>query len=77
MTAAVLTISDASFMGMRRDLSGPAVKKALEAAGWQVTGTAILPDEREIIAAKLRELADSGVANAILRQAVPGPRSAT
>jgi molybdenum cofactor synthesis domain-containing protein len=65
VTAAVLTISDASFMGMRRDLSGPAVKEALEAAGWQVTKTAVLPDEREMIAARLRELADSEAANAI------------
>jgi len=48
-TAAVLTISDSSFNGKRKDLSGPAIVKELSAAGFQVTRTAILPDERDQI----------------------------
>ncbi|HLJ28602.1 MAG TPA: MogA/MoaB family molybdenum cofactor biosynthesis protein [Candidatus Angelobacter sp.] len=54
-TAAVLTISDSSFHGTRKDLSGPAVVRELTAAGFQVTLTAILPDEREQIQQKLVE----------------------
>jgi molybdopterin adenylyltransferase len=54
-TAAVLTISDSSFKGTRKDLSGPAVAQELAAAGFQVTSTAIVPDEREQIQQKLIE----------------------
>lgn len=52
-TAAVLTISDSAFKGRREDLSGPAIVKELIAAGFQVTSTAILPDERDQIQQKL------------------------
>jgi molybdenum cofactor synthesis domain-containing protein len=48
-TAAVLTISDSSSQGKREDLSGPAIVKLLTAAGFQVTHTAVIPDEREEI----------------------------
>lgn len=48
-TAAVLTISDSAFQGRREDLSGPAVARELASAGFQVSRTAILPDEREEI----------------------------
>ncbi len=54
-TAAVLTISDSSFEGKRKDLSGPAVVNQLTAAGFQVTATAIAPDERDEIEKKLIE----------------------
>ena len=52
-TAAVLTISDSSFNGNRKDLSGPTIVKELSAAGFQVTRTAILPDERDQIEQQL------------------------
>ena len=54
-TAAVLTISDSSSQGKREDLSGPAVAKMLAAAGFQVTHTAIVPDEKEKIQKELIE----------------------
>ena len=54
-TAAVLTISDSSSQGKREDLSGPAVVKMLVAAGFQVTHTAIVPDEKEEIQKQLIE----------------------
>jgi molybdopterin adenylyltransferase len=60
MTAAVLTISDSSFIKMRRDESGPAVKARLEELGYTVALLQILPDERRLIASRLMELADSG-----------------
>ena len=57
-TAAVLTISDSSFQRKRQDLSGPAVARRLEAAGFKVIHTSILPDEKDAIAARLIECAE-------------------
>lgn len=54
-TASVLTISDSSFQGQRADVSGPAVVQLLEAAGFKVVHTSILPDEKDKIAARLIE----------------------
>lgn len=53
--AAVLTISDSSFRKEREDLSGPAVAKQLEAAGFTVVHHSILPDEKDQIQARLLE----------------------
>ena len=55
--AAVLTISDSSHAGARQDASGPAVCEIVDRLGWQVVCTQVLPDERETIAARLRQLA--------------------
>lgn len=57
-TAAVLTISDTSFQRTRQDLSGPAVVKLLEAAGFRIIHTSILPDEKDLIAARLIECSE-------------------
>lgn len=46
-TAIVITVSDASFRGEREDLSGPAVAEALEDKGFEVIGSAVVPDEAE------------------------------
>lgn len=54
-TAAVLTISDSASHGTRDDLSGPAVVRELSAAGFQISRTAIIPDEREQIQQQLIE----------------------
>jgi molybdenum cofactor synthesis domain-containing protein len=57
-TAAVLTISDSTFLKKRFDLSGPAVARALEAAGFKVIHTSVLPDERDQIMARLIECSE-------------------
>ena len=62
--AAILTVSDTGFLGMRRDVSGPALAARAAELCWQVTITALLPDEPDQIAAKLIELC--GVVNLIL-----------
>lgn len=54
-TASVLTISDSSFQKQRADLSGPAVVRLLESAGFTVVHTSILPDEKDQIQARLIE----------------------
>jgi len=50
-TAIVITVSDSSFRGEREDLSGPAVSEALSEGGFEVMGSAIVPDE----AAQIRD----------------------
>lgn len=45
LTAVVLTISDSSFRKERPDASGPAVRAALLAKGFEVIGVEIVPDE--------------------------------
>jgi molybdopterin adenylyltransferase len=53
--AVVLTISDSRTRGERRDISGPAVAAALEAAGFAITGPHLVPDEQPLIEAALRQ----------------------
>jgi molybdopterin adenylyltransferase len=57
-TAAVLTISDSSARGMRHDLSGPALVRELEAAGFKVVHSSVLPDEKDAISARLIECSE-------------------
>ena len=56
--AAVITISDRSFHGERPDLAGPAVAGALNAAGYEVCHTDLVPDEIELIQKALCHAAD-------------------
>lgn len=58
LTAAVLTISDSSFERRRKDVSGPSVVRLLEGAGFKVVHTSILPDEKDLIAARLIECSE-------------------
>jgi molybdenum cofactor synthesis domain-containing protein len=55
--ATVLTISDSSFEGTREDRSGPAVAERLREKGFDVARRAVVPDDRERIAAALRDFA--------------------
>jgi molybdopterin adenylyltransferase len=64
-SAAVLTISDSSHQGSRVDASGPAVAARLEASGFEVVERRIVPDERNQIAAALRDICDRRTANVI------------
>jgi molybdopterin adenylyltransferase len=62
-TAAVVTSSDGVASGHREDGSGAAVTDLLSGAGFEVVRRVVTPDDREIIAAHLRSLADhDGVA---------------
>ena len=61
-SAAVLTVSDRSFAGLREDGSGPVVAGLLRAGGYQVTGCEIVPDEQPLIEEALRRLAAADTA---------------
>jgi molybdenum cofactor synthesis domain-containing protein len=52
--------------GEREDRSGPKLRERVEALGWTVSVQEVIPDERERIAARLRELADADDARIIL-----------
>lgn len=52
-TAAVLTISDSSAQGLRQDASGPALRRLLEEAAFEVVHSQIVPDDVQAIAAAL------------------------
>ena len=57
-TASVITVSDKCFEGERGDSTGPAVVEMLEAAGYNIEYTSIIPDERGIIESELIMCAD-------------------
>jgi molybdenum cofactor synthesis domain-containing protein len=77
--AVVLTISDSASQGSREDISGPAVAADLQALKAEIVAMEILPDERDMIAARLRHYADSGEANLIVTTGGTGlsPRDVT
>ncbi len=57
MRAVVLTVSDRTSLGVVADESGPAVRRLLADAGFEVSDVAVLPDERERIAGFLVDAA--------------------
>lgn len=62
----VLTISDKGSAGEREDLSGPAMREMLEAAGATVVRTVVIPDERDAITLTLEAWADAGDLDVLL-----------
>ena len=58
-TAAVLTVSDKASAHEHVDTAGPAVVGMLEAAGYEIIHTAILPDGVESVSAALLDCADN------------------
>jgi molybdenum cofactor synthesis domain-containing protein len=56
-SAGVITVSDACSQGLRDDLSGPAVTRTLDVAGWQTVLHVIVPDEQKGIEDAIRQAA--------------------
>ncbi len=57
--AGVLTISDSSSQGLRRDITGPAIEKRLKQAGFMVR-YAVVPDDIQAIKHRLIKWSDEG-----------------
>jgi len=76
---AILTISDKGSQGLRDDRSGPEIARLVSAAGGEVAVTAMVPDERDQIAARLVAWADGAVADVIITTGGTGlsPRDVT
>ena len=64
--AAIITSSDSGYRGEREDSSGPAVREILEREGYQVVSMEILPDDREILGNRMKEIADKELAELVL-----------
>ena len=56
----LITVSDSSALLGKKDLTGPAVAELLAKAGYQIVARTVLPDERELLAEKMRQIADGG-----------------
>lgn len=61
-TAAIITASDKGASGEREDISGQTIAEILHAAGYHIHSRVILPDEQDLLSAKMRELVDEDVA---------------
>jgi len=62
----ILTISDLGSQGKRKDTAGLRLRERIEAAGWTVDCYEIIPDEKEIISARLREWVDTVAVHLVL-----------
>lgn len=54
--AAIVTVSDSVAQGTRQDLSGPAVARVLEAEGWTIRSSEVLPDDFSLLRERLAAL---------------------
>ncbi len=62
LDAAVITMSDRSFHGLRdEDISGDKCEEILKAAGYKIVSRTLLPDVKKLLVDKLIELTDRGV----------------
>jgi molybdopterin adenylyltransferase len=61
ISVGIITVSDRSSLGVRQDLSGPAIRQWAEARGYTVTGETIVPDEFDTIAGAIIRMAEEGV----------------
>jgi molybdenum cofactor synthesis domain-containing protein len=77
--AGVLTISDKASRGERSDTSGLAITELLASIDAQVSRSEVVPDEAAVIAATLRDWADSDELDVILTTGGTGlgPRDVT
>ncbi|MBT9160635.1 MAG: MogA/MoaB family molybdenum cofactor biosynthesis protein [Dehalococcoidia bacterium] len=78
-TIGIVTVSDKGFRGERQDESGAVIRGLISRIGAQVTRYEIVPDEREVISAKLIEWADAAGTDLILTNGGTGlsPRDVT
>jgi molybdopterin adenylyltransferase len=77
--AGVITVSDRGSRGEREDLSGREIAKLLATMDILVTATAIIPDEKDIIKATLKDFADGKCLDLIVTTGGTGvsPRDVT
>jgi molybdenum cofactor synthesis domain-containing protein len=75
----VLTVSDKSYRGERRDTSGPAIGEMMATIGGSVERYEVVPDEADAIAGRLRAWADEEGLDVVLTTGGTGltPRDVT
>jgi len=63
----IITASDKGYAGTREDLSGPAIKEIVtKSNAFQVEQVALLPDDKGMLADKMRQMADEDQLDLIL-----------
>ena len=79
MRVAILTVSDTGYRGERRDASGEIIRECLTALESKVADYSVVPDEKDLISAKLKEWADRGDVDLVLTTGGTGlsPRDVT
>jgi len=79
LRAGILTVSDKGARGEREDTSGAAIRELLGTIGGEVDRYEVVPDEREMIAERLRAWADEAGLDLILTTGGTGlgPRDVT
>jgi molybdopterin adenylyltransferase len=79
MRILILTVSDSVATGKYLDRSGPAVLARCQELGWEIVASANLPDDREAIAAFLKNAADTNQCDLLLTTGGTGvgPRDVT
>ena len=63
---AIITSSDSGYQGKREDKSGPEIERIVKSHGFEVVHKVILPDEREMLSAEMKRIADEDIADLIL-----------
>lgn len=63
---AIITASDSGYKGEREDKSAPVIEEIVEKEGYKVIKKLLLPDDREVLAQAMREIADNNEADLIL-----------
>ena len=78
-TAGILTISDKGAVGERQDRSGEAIHEILSGMGVSIVNYDIIPDEKELIVAKLVKWADEDALDVLITTGGTGltPRDVT
>ena len=75
----ILTISDTGSKGERKDTSGDAISEIMAHEGFVEVAREIVPDEQDIISAKLKDWCDGGTMDVVLTTGGTGlgPRDVT
>ena len=75
----ILTISDTGAKGERKDTSGDAISEIMVHKGFVEVAREIVPDEQDIISAKLKDWCDGGTMDVVLTTGGTGlgPRDVT
>jgi molybdenum cofactor synthesis domain-containing protein len=66
MRIAILTVSDKGSRGERTDTSGDAIAEMVRGVGGEIVARAVVADERDVIAERLRHWCDGGAVDVII-----------
>jgi len=79
LKVAIITVSDKGYREEREDRSGKYIMQYFKEKGWEIADYEIVPDEKDKIKEKLRDISDKEKANLILTTGGTGfsPRDVT